>query len=197
MKRLPSGLIRFLQYFSMVTLVVIVPLIVMMISNVPTAHALPEYASRTGESCATCHVSPGGGGPRTLRGLLWSARGKADQVPTLPGVLLAPGVHDGPELYDIACVACHGGKGEGIFGTKLTDTGLNEAKIRSTILRGRTNSGMPAFEGQFADEQLTALVKFVSGLAKGEIKPLPDQFSLPPARFKCDPAVPSLGCGDY
>jgi mono/diheme cytochrome c family protein len=32
-------------------------------------HALPEYAARTGEACATCHVSPGGGGPRA--GPLW------------------------------------------------------------------------------------------------------------------------------
>src|SRR5512140_3352364 len=42
-------------------------------------HALPEYANRTGEPCATCHVSPGGGGPRTLRGLLWASRGKPDK----------------------------------------------------------------------------------------------------------------------
>ena len=71
-------------------------------------HALPEYALRTGESCATCHVSPGGGGPRTLRGLLWAARGKPDKVPDLPNLLLAPGVSNGDELYEIGCSACHG-----------------------------------------------------------------------------------------
>ena len=68
----------------------------------------PEYATLTGEGCATCHVSPGGGGPRTLRGLLWAVRGKPAKVPTLPGVLIAPNVTDGAELYDIACAACHG-----------------------------------------------------------------------------------------
>ena len=25
--------------------------------------ALPEYSAQTGEPCATCHVSPSGGGP--------------------------------------------------------------------------------------------------------------------------------------
>lgn len=146
-------------------------------------HALPEYAARTGEACATCHVSPGGGGPRTLRGLLWAARGQPDQVPTLPGVLVAPGVADGAELYDIACAACHGQKGEGIFGVELRSTALKEGKIRSAILRGKTRSGMPAFEGQFTDEQLEALVTFVTGLADGEIQPPPDTYLLPPAQL--------------
>ena len=196
MKRFSAGLICSIKFFAIIAIISAVVFGVMLLSDAPTAHALPEYAARTGESCSTCHVSPGGGGPRTLRGLIWSARGKPDKVPILPGVLLAPGVSDGSELYDIACLACHGGKGEGIFGTKLTDSGLNEAKIRTSILRGRTNSGMPAFEERLTDDQLTALVKFVGGLAKGEIKPLPDQYPLPPAHFKCDPAVPSLGCGD-
>ncbi len=146
-------------------------------------HALPEYAARTGEACATCHVSPGGGGPRTLRGLLWAARGQPDQVPTLPGVLVAPGIADGAELYDIACAACHGQKGEGIFGVELRSTALKEGKIRSAIVRGKTRSGMPAFEGQFTDAQLEALVAFVTGLANGEIQPLPDTYLLPPAQL--------------
>jgi hypothetical protein len=51
----------------------------------PSAHALPEYATRTGQQCSTCHVNPAGGGPRTLRGLLWLAQGRPDQVPPLPG----------------------------------------------------------------------------------------------------------------
>jgi hypothetical protein len=46
---------------------------------------LPEYAARTGQACAVCHVNPAGGGPRTVRGLLWVAQGKPDQVPPLPG----------------------------------------------------------------------------------------------------------------
>ena len=180
-------LIRFLQYLSILALAVGAFLPAALIGAQPV-HALPEYAARTGEACATCHVSPGGGGPRTLRGLLWAARGKPDAVPTLPGVLIAPGIADGAELYDIACAACHGQKGEGIFGPALRNTGLKEGKIRSTVLRGKTRSGMPAFEGQLTDAQLDALVTFMAGLASGEIEPPPDTYPLPPAQLIRAPA---------
>src|SRR5512138_2407057 len=50
----------------------------------PQAHALPEYATRTGEPCATCHVNPAGGGARTARSALWIAAGRPDKVPELP-----------------------------------------------------------------------------------------------------------------
>lgn len=46
-----------------------------------TADALPEYASQTGEPCASCHVSPSGGGPRGPRGQAWVASGKPGAVP--------------------------------------------------------------------------------------------------------------------
>jgi len=44
--------------------------------------ALPEYATRTNEPCATCHINPAGGGQRTERGQAWVAAGKPDKVPT-------------------------------------------------------------------------------------------------------------------
>ncbi len=144
-------------------------------------HALPEYAVRTNESCAACHVNPGGGGPRTLRGLLWSAQGQPNEMPELANILIAPGVSDGAELYDIACASCHGQEGEGIFGLKLTGTGVKESKIRSNILRGRLRSGMPSYEGQFTDKQLDALVVFVAELSSGQAETLPDFYELPPA----------------
>lgn len=146
-------------------------------------HALPEYAQRTDESCAACHVNPGGGGPRTLRGLLWAAQGRPDLMPELANILIAPGVSDGADLYDIACSSCHGQQGEGIFGLKLTGTGVKESKIRSNILRGRLRSGMPSYEGQFTDEQLDALVLFVSELSSGQAETLPDFYKLPPAEI--------------
>jgi len=43
--------------------------------------ALPEYASQTGEPCASCHISPSGGGPRGPRGQAWVASGKPGAVP--------------------------------------------------------------------------------------------------------------------
>ncbi len=54
--------------------------------------ALPEYAAQTGEPCATCHVSPSGGGPRTPRGLAWVALGKTGNVPDLTQSLEILGV---------------------------------------------------------------------------------------------------------
>lgn len=154
-------------------------------AGVTTVQALPEYTRRTGEPCVTCHVSAGGGGPRTLRGLLWGARGRPDRVPTLPGLLIAPGVTEEAELYDIACAGCHGRTAEGLFGTSLTGTQVGRASIRSFIVRGLLPLGMPAFQGQFTNSQLDTLVIYVAQLASGEVLPPADTVRLPPARFKC------------
>jgi mono/diheme cytochrome c family protein len=189
MKRISSGLNRFVQHLSILALVLGVCLIITAFLGVQTAQALPEYAARTNEPCATCHVSPGGGGPRTLRGLLWAARGKPDKVPTLPGILIAPGVSDGSELYDIICAACHGTKGEGLFAIGLAGIGIDESNIRTFLQHGIPRSGMPSFEGQLSEGQLNALVAFVVGLANGKIAPLPDRYLLPPALFGC--AIPT------
>jgi len=143
-----------------------------------TAYALPEYAQRTNESCSTCHVNPGGGGPRTMRGLIWAAKGKPDAVPDLPGVLLAPGVRDGAELYQIACASCHGIYGEGKVGLRLESGGVQENKIRSTILHGRQISGMPSFDGQFTDEQFETLVAYLVRLENGQAEPILDAYPL-------------------
>jgi mono/diheme cytochrome c family protein len=194
MKHFSSALIRALQKFSIIVLVTVVLLGVMLVGDVSPTHALPEYAALTGEGCATCHVSPGGGGPRTLRGLVWAVRGKPAKVPTLPGVLIAPNVTDGAELFDVACSACHGKKAEGLFAIGLVGIGISKVSTRSFIERGIPRSGMPSFEGQFTETQLEALVDFVTGLSNGSIKPLPDSYPLPPARFKCDA---QKGCGDY
>lgn len=185
---------KMLQLGALVGLAVLTIFTVGLLTREKPVHALPEYAARTGEPCATCHVNPGGGGPRTLRGLLWAANGRPDQVPVL-NVLIAPGVDDGAELYDIACAGCHGFAGEGLFGTALTGSGLRENKIRSTILRGRERSGMPAFDGQFTDDQLEALVSFVAGIASGERDPQPNSYALPPAEFTCNPAPGTEKCG--
>ena len=158
-------------------------------------HALPEYANRTGEPCATCHVSPGGGGPRTLRGLIWASRGKPDKVPELAGVLAAPGVTDGSEIYDIACATCHGHHGEGMFGRELVNSGISAAKIKAQILSGRLRSGMPAFDGKFTPAQLDALTSFVADMASGVATPIPDTFPLDPGHLVCVPSPENTTCG--
>lgn len=189
------ALFRLLQIIGLAMIGVIFFLVGGVMWGERPAHALPEYAARTGEPCATCHVNPGGGGPRTLRGLLWAAQGRPDEVPQIGDVLLAPGVMDGIELYDIACSACHGISGEGLFGLALTGSGLRESKIRSAILRGRERSGMPAFEGQFTEEQLDALVEYVSGIASGKIEPAPITYPLPPGKFECVEYPGGKSCG--
>lgn len=48
-----------------------------------SAQALPEYSAQTGEPCASCHLSPSGGGPRGPRGQAWVGGGKPGAVPDL------------------------------------------------------------------------------------------------------------------
>ena len=196
MKRFTQKSTRLLSLFAVALLAALVYVIAEGAGDaVPTAHALPEYAARTNESCSTCHVNPGGGGPRTLRGLLWAAQGKPDQVPELPAVLLAPGINDGADLWDIACASCHGGQGEGGFGVAIANSGLKANKIRSTIQRGRLRSGMPAFKGQFTDEQLETLVSYAEGLATGLMEPAPAALPLPAAEFTCQSQTTPVSCG--
>ena len=55
--------------------------------------ALPEYSAQTGEPCATCHLSPSGGGPRGTRGQAWVGSGKPGEVPDLIHSLELLGIH--------------------------------------------------------------------------------------------------------
>ena len=57
-----------------------------------TIGAMPEYATQLGEPCATCHISPAGGGLRTARGQAWVAREKPGVVPTLEEAMQILGV---------------------------------------------------------------------------------------------------------
>ena len=68
------------------------------------ASALPEYSVQTGEPCASCHISPSGGGPRGPRGQAWVGEGKPGAVPGLIEALEALGVHleVDPAYYQLA-----------------------------------------------------------------------------------------------
>ena len=57
------------------------------------ARAMPEYAATTGEPCATCHVSPAGGGLRNVRGQAWVASDKPAVVPSTTEALKILGIH--------------------------------------------------------------------------------------------------------
>ena len=57
-----------------------------------TVDALPEYSAQTGEPCASCHISPSGGGPRGPRGQAWVASSKPGAVPDTLAALELLGV---------------------------------------------------------------------------------------------------------
>jgi mono/diheme cytochrome c family protein len=192
MKAIPLKLI---QWVTLALIVVVTTLAVGIITGESKAHSFPEYATRTNEPCSACHVNPGGGGPRTLTGLLWTAQGRPDAVPELENILIAPGVVDEVELFDLACQACHGTSGEGSYGLALTSSGIPATKIRSAILRGRDRSGMPPFEGKFTDQQLEILVEYVTGIASGDFEPAPLSYPLDSGQLSCISAIISEPCG--
>lgn len=65
--------------------------IVLLIAAGPS-RAMPEYATNLGEPCATCHISPAGGGLRTARGQAWVAEEKPGAVPLLAEAMQILGV---------------------------------------------------------------------------------------------------------
>lgn len=69
-------------------------LIVLVWAGLPASsvQALPEYSAQVGEPCASCHVSPSGGGPRAVRGTAWVASEKPGVVPDLLQALEVLGV---------------------------------------------------------------------------------------------------------
>jgi mono/diheme cytochrome c family protein len=168
------------------------------------AHALPEYATRTGQQCTTCHVNPAGGGPRTLRGLLWLAEGRPDEVPLLPGAAEAEPREealDGATLYqEFTCAGCHGPSGEGGVGPAL-----NQVELPADEIVEVTRNGQGTMTGYrpdvLSDAQLDAVVEYVRALGRGEVQLDLDleKRPLPSLQVVCSAgrAMPRLliGCG--
>jgi hypothetical protein len=73
--------------------VLICAAIVMPFALTPTVNAMPEYATRTGEPCGTCHTSSAGGGLRSPRGQSWVAQSKPNTVPSIDESLKILGVN--------------------------------------------------------------------------------------------------------
>jgi hypothetical protein len=82
-----------MKRFWLFSILLITIVITLAFISQPTIQALPEYAAQTGEPCASCHVSPSGGGPRTLRGQAWIAAQKPGAVPDVAESLELLGVH--------------------------------------------------------------------------------------------------------
>lgn len=171
----------------------------------PVAHALPEYVTRTGESCATCHVNPAGGGPRTLRGSLWIAAGRPDTVPPLPGSAAqgsaAAAPTDDQALYTkFACAGCHGAVGEGGAGPALNKAELPADQLTQVIRNGKgTMMGYKA--SSLSDAELAAVVRFTQAIGRGEVKAQvkAEPRSMAPAKLACEASqviTPTLAsCG--
>ena len=156
----------------------------------PHVNAYPEYADRTGEQCTACHINPAGGGPRTLRGLLWIADGRQDQVPQLPTAAGAGGDNalDGATLFaDFECYRCHGVVGEGGIAPTLIGTPWTVEQL-TDLLR----NGIGAMKGyapeRMADAQMQALIPYVQAIGRGEIEAgiILQQRPLDPIRRACD-----------
>ena len=69
-------------------------LLVVIIPFLPATQtsAMPEYATRVGEPCGSCHTSASGGGLRNPRGQAWVAQGKLNTVATMDESLKILGV---------------------------------------------------------------------------------------------------------
>jgi mono/diheme cytochrome c family protein len=152
-------------------------------------HALPEYATRTGQTCATCHVNPAGGGPRTLRGLVWLAEGRPDQVPPLPGSEeeINDSALDGAALFEkFTCSGCHGPNGEGGVGPALNQVELPADEI-SQVIRIGQGAMMGYKPDVMSDAELDAMVQYVQALGRGEVEAglLLEKRPLPPPQPTC------------
>ena len=171
-----------LGIFSGITLIVLAGFL----NATPAAEAYPEFAERTGETCAACHFNPAGAGPRTPRGELWVIDGQPDHVPELPGAETAPpeiqeplpeleegeqaDILAGAGLYEMfTCDNCHGVLGEGVAENPALNQEMLSVEVITTTVR--TGPGeMPALpEAVLSDEQMELLVIYVQNLATGRV----------------------------
>ena len=72
---------------------ILLVVVVMLVASGRPARALPEYSVQTGDPCASCHISPSGGGLRTPRGQAWVGENRPGVVPSLTDSLELLGVH--------------------------------------------------------------------------------------------------------
>jgi len=67
-------------------------MVVLVLAIATPSRAMPEYATQLGEPCATCHISPAGGGLRSARGQAWVAQEKPGAVPSMEEAMRLLGV---------------------------------------------------------------------------------------------------------
>ncbi len=77
-----------------------------------------------------------------------------------------PSAKSANKLYTTYCVACHGGKRQGVsgLGPALTPESLAElsdTETKDTILNGRLNTQMPPWKAILSSEEIDALVQLI------------------------------------
>lgn len=68
---------------------------------------------------------------------------------------------DGKSIYDQNCAACHGAGLQGGIGPKLAGLGKSEADIFTTVFKGKTSTGMPAFGDNLGKEKVWKLISYI------------------------------------
>ena len=101
---------------------------------------------------------------------LISCAGGAQPTPTQPAPTPpptpTPAAIDAAKLFATNCVVCHGEKRQGVSGlgpalTPTSLTKLSDAEVKSTILKGRSNTAMAGFEGRLSLEEIDALIQLI------------------------------------
>jgi cytochrome c oxidase cbb3-type subunit 3 len=81
----------------------------------------------------------------------------------------AKGIEEGQKIYQTACIACHGGKGEGGVGPNLTDTywlhGGSINDVFKTVKYGVPDKGMQAWEKSFSPSQIKNIASYIKSIA--------------------------------
>jgi len=72
----------------------------------------------------------------------------------------------GRTVYQVHCTGCHGERGRGASGPRLSRSGLPVEDIRDAVVTGRAPA-MPSFKGTLSNKEIDALLAYVRQLAVG------------------------------
>lgn len=79
------------------------------------------------------------------------------------------GIEEGAKIFQTACMACHGGKGEGGVGPNLTDKfwlhGGTINDVFKTIKYGVPEKGMQAWEKTYSPSQIKNIASYIRSIA--------------------------------
>ncbi|MBI3930882.1 MAG: cytochrome c, partial [Chloroflexi bacterium] len=101
-----------------------------------------------------------------IAGLFLISCAGAQPTPTQPAPTPETSAIDAAKLFATNCAVCHGEKRQGVSGlgpalTPTSLTKLSDAEVKSTILKGRSNTAMAGFEGRLSAEEIDALIQLI------------------------------------